>query len=155
MSERDRKLESLGYPLEHVPKPGGVYRAMVVDQGIAHLSGVVPAEAGELKHRGKLGAELGTEEGQRAAALCAANLLRVARDHLRTLDEVERVLKLTGFVNSDPAFTEQHIVVNGASELIRDVLGEEAGLGARSAVGVGQLPLGSAVETEMILKVRG
>ena len=93
------------------------------------------------------------EEAQRAAALCAANNLRVVLKELGSLERIERVLRLTGYVNSDPDFTDQHLVINGASQLLLDVFGDE-GLCARSALGMAQLPLGSSTEVEMILALK-
>lgn len=153
MSERERKLEELGYPLSDTPGPGAIYRPIVIDGTTAYLSGTVPFKEGRCVSTGKVGSEVSLEEGQQAAARCVANLLRIARAELGSLDRIERVIRLTGYVHSDPGFTEQHKVVNGASELLLEVLGEEAGLGARSAVGVAQLPLGASVEAELILKI--
>jgi len=78
----------------------------------------------------------------------------MAMDELGTLDRVERLLRLTGYVNSDPSFTEQHLVINGASKLMIAVFGDDAGLAARTAIGVAQLPLGVSVEVEAILRLR-
>jgi len=93
------------------------------------------------------------EDAQKAAALCAANVLRAVKRHLGSLDRVERVLRITGYVNADTDFTDEHLVINGASELVRAVFGEQ-GRHARTAVGMAQLPLGASVEVEMILKVK-
>jgi enamine deaminase RidA (YjgF/YER057c/UK114 family) len=85
--------------------------------------------------------------------LCAANVLRLIRQEVGSLDRVERILKLTGFVNSDPDFIDQHLVINGASQLLVAVFGE-AGWHARSAVGMASLPLGASVEVEAIIKLK-
>jgi len=87
------------------------------------------------------------------APLCAANVLRVILRHLGSLDAIDRVVRITGYVNSDPTFTDQHLIINGASQLVRDVFGD-AGRHARTALGMAQLPLGASVEVEMILKLR-
>jgi enamine deaminase RidA (YjgF/YER057c/UK114 family) len=87
------------------------------------------------------------------AVLCAANVLRAVRRHVGSLDRIDRVLRITGYVNSDPGFTDQHLVINGASRLVRDVFGEE-GRHARTALGMAQLPLGASVEVEMILRLK-
>ena len=154
MGEREKKLEALGYPMSDTPTAAGLYSPLVVDGKIAYASGMVPMEAGALKFNGKVPSAIGLEEAKKAAELCAANLLRVCARDLGSLDEIERVIKVTGFVNSDPGFTEQHIVINGASGLFIDVLGE-AGHHARSAVGVANLPLGAAVEVEIIVRLTG
>jgi enamine deaminase RidA (YjgF/YER057c/UK114 family) len=93
------------------------------------------------------------EEAKRAAALCAANVLRLIRQEVGSLSRVERMLKVVGFVNSDPEFYEQHLVINGASQLFVDVFGD-AGMHARSAIGMAALPLGASVEVEAIVKLK-
>lgn len=104
-------------------------------------------------YKGKLGAELTTEEGKVAARICAVQLLQAAYTLTGTLNNL-RCIKVLGCVNSTPDFTEQHLVINGASELIWDVFGKEAnGYHARSALGFGSLPLGFAVEIEAIFEV--
>jgi enamine deaminase RidA (YjgF/YER057c/UK114 family) len=150
----DQKLESLGYPLNRRLSPGAIYRPVVIDGTTAYVSGCVPFDDDKnLVSKGKVPSEISLEDAKKAAALCAANVLRLLRQELGSLERVERVLKVVGFVNSDPDFTEQHLVVNGASQLFVDVLGD-AGWHARSAVGMAQLPLGSSVEVEAIVKLR-
>lgn len=154
MSDREKKLESMGYPLDRVPGPGAIYRPVTVDGTTAYLSGAVPFDGSSLTSKGKVVSQVSVEEAQKAAALCAANLLRVLRRDLGSLDRIDRLLKLCGYVNSDADFTNQHLVINGASQLFLDVLGKEAGLASRSAVGMAQLPLGSSVEADLVLKLR-
>lgn len=150
----DQKLETLGYPLDRIPQPGAIYRPVVIDGTTVYVSGCVPMDGGRsLASRGKVPSQVSVEDAKRAAALCAANILRLVRKEVGSLDRVERVLRVTGYVNSDADFTEQHLVVNGASQLFVDVFGE-AGMHARSAVGMAQLPLGSSVEIEAILKLK-
>ncbi len=154
MSQRDAKLESLGYPLDKVKyTPGGIIEPLSVDGDTMYLSGQVPFDGEDLKYVGKVPSKVSVEDASKAAALCAANLLRVARKYLGTLDRVDRVLRITGYVNADPAFTDCHVVINGATNLIREVLGQP-GRHARTALGMGQLPLGVSVEVEMILKIK-
>jgi len=102
--------------------------------------------------KGKVPSQVSLEDARKAAALCAANVLRLVRQQVGSLDRVERMLRVTGYVNSDADFTEQHLVINGASQLFLDVLGDD-GWHARSAVGMAQLPLGASVEVEAILKL--
>ncbi|MEM1093729.1 MAG: RidA family protein [Bacteroidota bacterium] len=154
MSERDQKLEALGYPLDDVPGPGAIYRPVVIDGTRVYVSGAVPIAHGVLTSKGKVPSEVSLEEAQQAAALCAANNLRVVRAAIGSLDRIERVLRITGYVNSDADFTEPQLVINGASKLAIAVFGEDAGIGARSAVGVAQLPRGASTEVEMILKLK-
>ena len=154
MSERDQKLESLGYPLDKIKyAPAGIIEPLSVDGTTMYLSGQVPFDGEELKWVGKVPSKVSVAEATRAAGLCGANLLRVARKYLGTLDRVERVIRITGYVNADPDFTDCHVVINGATSVIRDTLGD-AGRHARTALGMGQLPLGVSVEVEMILKIK-
>lgn len=154
MNERERKLESLGYPLSKTLSAGAIYRPVVVDGTTIYVSGCVPFDGDKnLASRGKVVSQVSLDAARQAAALCAANVLRLVRQELGSLARVERVLRVTGYVNSDPDFTDQHLVINGASQLFVDVFGE-AGWHARSAVGMAQLPLGASVEVEAILKMR-
>ena len=153
MGTREDRLESRGYPVAEAPKASGLYTPVVVDGGTAYVSGMVPFESGKLKYQGKVPSAVSLEEAQKAAEVCAANLLRVLHRDLGSLDRIKRMLKVTGFVSSDPDFTDQHLVINGASQLFLDVL-EDAGHHARSAVGMANLPLGATVEVEIILKVK-
>jgi enamine deaminase RidA (YjgF/YER057c/UK114 family) len=154
MHDRDRKLESLGYPLDRTLSPGAIYKPVVVDGTTIYVSGCVPFDGDKnLVSKGKVPSQISLEAARKAAALCAANVLRLVRQELGSLDRVERVLRLTGYVNSDPDFTDQHLVINGASQLMLDVFGED-GWHARSALGMAQLPLGSSVEVEAILRMK-
>ena len=152
MSEREQKLEALGYSLDQSSAPGAIYKPVVVSGTTVYVSGAVPTDGGVLMYKGKVPSEISLEEAQHAAALCAANNLRMVRQAIGSLDRIARVIRLTGYVNSDPDFTDQHLVINGASQLLREVFGE-AGVGVRSAVGMAQLPLGSTTETELILEL--
>ncbi len=152
MNQNIKKLESLGYSMDDIPKPGGLYKPLTVVGSIAYVSGAIPVSEGQLLFAGKVPTDLSLNTAQQAASLCVANNLRFVYQSLGSLDGIVRVLRLTGYVNSEPDFTDQHLVINGASELLKYVFGA-AGIGARSAVGVSQLPLGSAVETELILEV--
>ena len=150
----DRKLESLGYPLDRVPGIGAIYKPVVIDGTTVYTSGNVPFDGDQLVGVGKVPTEVSIAEGQKYAALCAANILRHVRRAVGSLDRVERVLKTVGYVNCEPTFTDQHIVINGASELLRDVLGPEHGIGARTAIGMAALPLGVSVEVDVIFKLK-
>ncbi len=152
MNEREQKLEALGYSLDQAPAPSAIYKPVVVSGTTVYVSGAVPTDGGALIYKGKVPSEVSLEEAQQAAALCVANNLRMVRQAVGSLDRIARVIRLTGYVNSDPDFTDQHLVINGASQLLREVFGE-VGVGARSAVGMAQLPLGSTTETELILEL--
>ena len=153
MGERENKLEALGYPLADTPKAAGLYTPVVMDGKTAYLSGAVPVKGGSLAYAGKVPGAVSEEDAKKAAEICAANLLRVYIRDVGSLDTIDHVVKITGFVNSDPDFINQHLVMNGASKLLLDVLGE-AGHHARSAVGMAGLPTGAAVEVEMIVRVK-
>jgi enamine deaminase RidA (YjgF/YER057c/UK114 family) len=118
-----------------------------------YVSGQVPLVEGKPVCTGRLGGDVGLEEGQAAAQRCAINLIAVLKGELGDLSRVTRVVKVTGFVASEPGFTDQPKVVNGASELLGEVFGDR-GLHARSAVGVAGLPLGVPVEVEAIVEVQ-
>ena len=152
--ERERKLESLGFPLDRKLSAGAIYKPVVIDGTTIYVSGCVPFDGdGNLVSKGKVPSQVSLEDARKAAALCAANVLRLVRQEVGSLARVERMLRVTGYVNSDADFTSQHLVINGASQLFVDVFGD-AGWHARSAVGMAQLPLGASVEVEAILKLR-
>lgn len=153
MGEREQKLEALGYPINDIPGPGAIYKPVVIHGNTVYVSGAVPIANGKVASRGKVPSEVSLEEAQKAAALCAANNLRFVIKELGSLDRIERVVRVTGYVNSEPDFTDQHLVINGASQLLIDVFGDD-GVGARSALGMAQLPLGSSTEVEMILALK-
>lgn len=153
MTERQARLETRGFLLGEPPKPAALYRPVVVASGIAYVSGALPIDAGSLTCVGPVGNEVSVEGAQAAAALCAANVLRALALELGSLERILRVLRLGGYVYSAPGFSEQHLVINGASELLVHVLGE-AGVHARSAIGVPGLPLGASVEVDAIVQIQ-
>jgi enamine deaminase RidA (YjgF/YER057c/UK114 family) len=123
-----------------------------VSHNFAFVAGQIPSEGGQVKFRGKVGRDLSIEAGQQAARLCTINALAQLKSALGSLDRIKRVVKVTGFVSCDPSFADQPKVVNGASDLLVQVFGEN-GKHARAAVGVSSLPLDSAVEVEFIVEV--
>ncbi len=150
----DQKLESLGYSFEKRLSRGAIYQPVLIDGTTAYVSGCVPFDGDKnLVSRGKVPSQVGIEDARKAAALCMANVLRLLHQELGSLDRIERALKVTGFVNSDPDFAEHHLVINGASQVLLDVFGD-AGWHARSAIGLAALPLGASVEVEAIFKVK-
>jgi enamine deaminase RidA (YjgF/YER057c/UK114 family) len=153
-SDREQKLESLGYPLDRIPGVGAIYVPVVVDGTTVYTSGAVPMDGATLVGKGKVPTEVSLEEAKKHAALCAANILRNVRKHVGSLDRIERVLRTVGYVNSEPTFPDQHLVINGASELLIAVLGDQAGIGVRTAIGMAGLPLGSSVEVDIIFKLK-
>jgi len=152
MASRDSTLEVLGYPLDRLTPEGALVDALAIVGNILYASGQVPFDGPDLTSIGKVPSEIGVEEATKAAALCAANVLRAVRRKIGSLDRIERVVRITGYVNAEPDFTDCHLVINGASQLVRDVFGE-AGRHARTALSLAQLPLGVSVEVEMILEL--
>jgi len=148
----DARLAELGITLPQATAPVANYVPYVVSGKLVHISGQITMENGELKFVGKLGNDYDVETGQKAARLCALNLIAQLKSAIGDLDKVTRVVKLNAFVNSAPEFTDQPKVVNGASDPRVDVFGE-VGKHARSAGGVASLPLGVAVEIDGIFEV--
>ena len=138
----------LGLTLPPLRQPAGSYRGWRHAGDLLFLSG-----QGADGHVGRVGDDLTLEQGQAAARACALNLLAQTRDALGSLDRVAEIVKVLGFVCCTPDFTQQPLVINGASDLLRSVFGEEIGSHARSAIGVYALPLGFAVEIEMVVRV--
>ncbi|MGA7987390.1 MAG: RidA family protein [Candidatus Dormiibacterota bacterium] len=147
----DDRLAELGIVIPPSTPPVANYVSTRRVGNLLFVSGHVSKRDGAVV-TGKVGADLDTKAGYDLARLVAIDILGTVRATLGSLDEVTFV-KITGFVNSDPGFTEQPAVINGASDLFVQVLGPERGAHARSAIGVAQLPLGAAVEVEAILEV--
>ncbi len=145
------RLAELGIPLPSVATPAGSYVPAVRTGSLVFTAGQVPFVDGKPAATGKAGAEIDVERAQELARICALNAL-AAVDGLVGLDSVVRVVKVVGFVASAPGFTAQPAVVNGASDLLVEVFGD-AGVHARSAVGVAELPLGVPVEVELVVEV--
>jgi len=145
----EARLKELDIQLPEAAAPVASYVPVVTLGNLAHVSGQLPFIDGELV-TGRLGEEVEIELGIRAARACGLMILAQLKTALGSLDKVERIVKLGGFVNSVGSFTDQPKVVNGASDLMVDVFGE-AGKHARSAVGVPVLPLGAAVEIDAVV----
>lgn len=150
----EQRVKELGLELPPAPKPIGNYVGGVLVGELLFMSGVGPRlkEGGAIA--GKLGADMTTEQGHAAARVVGLNMLANVRSVLGSLDRIERVVKVLGMVNCTPQFAEMPKVINGFSDLFVEVLGEQRGRGARSAVGMAALPNGIAVEVEMVLQVR-
>ena len=148
----DAVLASLGISLPSPPSAAGSYVPVVVSGNLVFVSGQIPLVGKDLKFKGKVGKDLAIENGQEAARLCAINALAHLKSSLGTLDRISRIVKVTGFVNCDPSFTDHPKVINGASDLLVKVFGEN-GRHARAAVGTSSLPLDSAVEVELIAEL--
>ncbi|MDO4252332.1 MAG: RidA family protein [Rothia sp. (in: high G+C Gram-positive bacteria)] len=151
-----QKLKELGYTLPQAPQPVAAYVPAVTSGNHLYTSGQLPFVAGQLPQTGKvsesgLAGYVSPEEAYRHAAQAALNGLAAAQQLLGNLDRISKVVKVVGFVASDPSFTGQPAVINGASELLGQIFGE-AGIHARSALGVAVLPLDAPVEVELILE---
>jgi enamine deaminase RidA (YjgF/YER057c/UK114 family) len=151
--EIDAKLKAMGVTLPVPGAPQANYVTTVTTGKLLFVSGQIPLGPKGPEYIGKLGREYSIEEGQKAARLCAINVLGAIKAALGDLERVARVVKLVGFVNGVPDFNDAHKVINGASDFITEVLGDAKGKHARSAIGVGTLPLGVAVEVEAIVEI--
>lgn len=149
----EAKISEMGLKLPDAPQPVAAYVPAVKVNGYVYTSGQIPFVNGELKYKGKVGGAMNEAEGYEAAKTCALNCLSVIKAQINTLDNIDKIVKVVGFVNSASGFNKQPQVINGASELIGQIFGV-AGQHARSAVGVSELPLDAAVEVEMIVKVK-
>lgn len=145
------RLQELGISLPASVVPAASYVMAAQSGKLVHLSGHIAKKEGSV-WAGKLGTSLTTEDGRTAARSVAIDLLASLQAHTGDLNRVRRIVKLVSMVNSAPDFTEQHLVTNGASELLVDVFGD-SGRHARSAFGVAQLPLGACVEIELFAEV--
>ena len=147
----EARLEELGITLPEPAAPVAAYVPVVVHGGLAHVSGQLPFVSGQLV-TGRLGEGVTVEQGAEAARACGLMILAQVKAAVGSLDKVEKVVKLGGFVNSTGDFTDQPLVINGASQLMQQIFGEK-GTHARSAVGVPTLPLGAAVEVDAIIAI--
>ena len=150
MSVED-KLKELGLQLPPPPQPAGAYTPAIATAGLVFVSGQLPLANGEIQYPGMLGRDLDIEAGYAAARLCALNALSVLKAESSDLDKVS-IVRLGGYVAASDNFTDHAKVINGASDLMADILGTR-GVHARLAVGASSLPLGAAVELEVIAVV--
>ena len=144
------KLKALGLTLPEVAAPVAAFVPFVRVGGLVFVSGHIAKRDGA-PWVGRLGAEITTDEGRRASRAVAVDLLATLQAAVGDLDRVQRIVKLTVLVNSTPGFTEQHLVANGASELLQDVFGAR-GPHTRTAFGVAQLPFGACVEIDLVVE---
>ncbi len=152
MTTPEQRLMELGIDLPEAPPPAAAYVPYVRTGDLLFTAGQVARAGGDLVARGKLGAEVDRDTGMACARQCAINVIAQIKAAAGELSSVRRVVKLTVFVASDPSFTEQHLVADGASELFAEVFGE-AGEHARSAVAAPALPLDTPVEVEAIVEL--
>lgn len=152
----DARADELGLDLHAHPLPPGMpILAVVVDGDRAWVSGQPPSKEGKIVFTGQVGEDgLSIEDGYEAAKLCAQNCLAALKAELGSLDRIAKIVKVLGFVQAAPGFPGHARVINGASDLLLEVFGEEAGKHARSAVGMASLPGDMAVEVEMVVALR-
>ena len=149
----EAKLTEMGITLPEAPAPLAAYVPAKQVGDLVYTSGQIPLQAGELNFKGKVGADLTEEQAYEAAKICAINCLSAIKGVIGSLDKIEQIVKVTGFVNSAPGFSAQPKVLNGASEFFLEVFGD-AGRHARAAVGVCELPIDAAVEVDIIVKLK-
>jgi enamine deaminase RidA (YjgF/YER057c/UK114 family) len=152
MGAVEQRLSALGHSVPDVAPPVAVYVPAVQTGNLVYTSGQLPLVSGVLMGTGKVGADITPERAGQMAAQCALNAIAAIRALVGDLDRVVRVVKVVGFVASDPGFSGQPGVINGASELLGAAFGD-AGVHARSAVGVAVLPLDAPVEVEVIVEI--
>jgi enamine deaminase RidA (YjgF/YER057c/UK114 family) len=152
MSQVEDRLHAIGLTVPPVVMPLAAYVPASRTGSLVYTAGQLPMVEGELAATGRLGAEISADEGAELAKICGLNAIAAVKSIIGDLDRVVRVVKVVGFVASTPDFTAHPAVVNGASNLLKEAFGE-AGVHARSAVGVAALPLGAPVEVEMIVEV--
>lgn len=150
----DQKIAELQLDLPPAPKPVGVYKPIVQTGNLLYLSGHGPLKSDKTLITGRLGEDMDVDAGYAAARQTGLAMLATLREHLGSLDQVGRLIKLLGLVRCTESFESQPAVINGCSELFRDVFGEDAGVAARSAIGTNALPGGIAVEIEAIFEVK-
>ncbi|HEU4995485.1 MAG TPA: RidA family protein [Gemmatimonadaceae bacterium] len=149
----DKRLTELGIELPTASKPVANFVPCVQTGNTLFVSGQVTVWNGEYRYVGKVGREISLEDGQKAARICALNILAQAKAHLGDLDRVQRMVMVQGFVNAVPEFTDHPKVINAASDVFVQVFGD-AGKHARFALGAGSLPFNVAVEVAAVLEVR-
>jgi enamine deaminase RidA (YjgF/YER057c/UK114 family) len=148
------RLAQMGLTLPSAAQPSFNYVPVVIDRGIAYVSGQLPKVDGEVRVQGRLGEGVSLEQGKDAARICGVQALACLAEALGSIDRVARILRVSGFVSSAPGFFHQPAVIDAVSELMVEVFGE-AGRHARSAIGVAALPRNAPVEVEVIASVRG
>ena len=149
----EERLKTLGLTIPESPKPVAAYVPAVKVGNMVYTSGQLPIVEGVLKYRGKVGAKINEEEAYEAARICCLNCLSVIKGKVDSLNDIERIVRITGYVNSSPGFVQQSKVINGASDLLGEIF-DESGEHARVAIGVCELPIDAPVEIEMLVQIK-
>lgn len=148
----EERLKALNITLPTPPKPAGSYVPTVITGNLVFVSGQIPIKDGKVIFAGKVSKDITVEEAQNAARLCIINALAQLQLELGSLDKISRIVRVSGFVNSPPEFTEHPKVINGASDLLFEIFGQK-GQHARISIGVSSLPLNSAVEIDLVAEI--
>ena len=148
----EEKLKSLDIELPHPPKPAGSYIPVSIIKDLAYVSGQIPMLSGKLRYTGKIPTPRTVEDGKSSAKLCAINALSQLKVKIGDLDRIAKIVRVSGFVNSSPDFTEHAQVIDGASDFLYQIFAEK-GVHTRIAVGVSSLPLDATTEIDMILEL--
>ncbi|NSL53081.1 RidA family protein [Calidifontibacillus erzurumensis] len=146
-------LKEKGLSLPKPPKPSGNYLFLNQVGNIVYVSGITCKFNGEMVYKGKVGIDLSIQEGYEASRITTLNHLSILKDYLKDFNKIEKIVKITGYVNCDPSFAQVPDVINGSSDLLIEIFGEK-GKHARCAVGVASLPGNAAVETDMIVLLK-
>ncbi|MDC3122597.1 RidA family protein [Alphaproteobacteria bacterium] len=149
----ENQLEQLGFILPNPAKPAGSYKPCLIVDNIAYISGQGPLLEDGSFAKGVIGKDIDFETGQKHAQKCGLAILSALKNEIGDLNKVDQLIKITGFVNCTSDFTQQPLVINGCSDLMKEIFGDK-GVHARAAVGVNSLPLGFSVEIEAIFKIR-
>ncbi len=147
-----KRLKDLGISIPNAPKPAGSYVPVVLTGKLAFVSGQIPIKDGQVVYQGKVGDTQSIDDAQEAAKLCVINGLAQIEAYCGTLDNLEKIIKISGFVNSTKDFTEHPKVINAASDLLMKIFGEK-GRHSRIAIGVSSLPLNATVEIDMVVEI--
>ena len=148
----EEKIKSIGIKLPNPPSPAGSYIPVVKSGNLLYVSGQIPMEDGKVVFTGKV-SDTNIETAQKSARICAINILAQLKKELGDLEKISRIIRLSGFVNSGPEFTQQPKVINAASDLFYEIFGE-GGKHSRIAVGVSSLPLNSMTEIDAIVEIK-
>lgn len=148
----EEKLASLNITLPSPPKPAGSYVPVVIAGKLAFVSGQIPIKDGKVICIGKVSKDVTIEDAQKAARLCIINALAHLKAELKSLDNISKIVRVSGYVNSSADFTEQPKIINSASDLLFEIFGQK-GQHTRIAIGVSSLPLNSAVEIDLIAEI--
>ena len=148
----EKRLKELGIIIPNAPKPAGSYIPVVLSGKLAFVSGQIPIKDGQVVYQGKVGDAQSIDDAQEAAKLCVINGLAQIEAYCGTLDNLEKIIKISGFVNSIKDFTEHPKVINAASDLLMKIF-DEKGRHSRIAIGVSSLPLNATVEIDMVVEI--